>query len=72
MLNKLDMLVITLQGVAGRLGDSLEERQEGATAVEYGLMVALISVAIIATVALLGGELNRLFTRVLTQLQGIA
>ena len=28
--------------------------EEGATAVEYGLMVALIAVVIIATVALLG------------------
>lgn len=43
---------------------------EGATAVEYGLMVALIAVAIIVTVTLLGGELNRLFTIVLTALQG--
>ncbi|GAA2529934.1 Flp family type IVb pilin [Pilimelia columellifera] len=33
----------------------------GATAVEYGLMVALIAVAIIATVTLLGGSLDGLF-----------
>lgn len=37
---------------------------EGATAVEYGLMVALIAVAIIATVTALGGALNGLFTQV--------
>jgi pilus assembly protein Flp/PilA len=36
----------------------------GATAVEYGLMVALIAVAIIATVTALGGQLNTLFTSV--------
>jgi pilus assembly protein Flp/PilA len=35
--------------------------KEGATAVEYGLMVALIAVAIIVTVTAIGGELNRLF-----------
>ena len=35
---------------------------EGATAVEYGLMVALIAVAIIATVSALGGKLGTLFT----------
>ena len=36
----------------------------GATAVEYGLMVALIAVAIIATVLALGGKLNTLFTQI--------
>jgi pilus assembly protein Flp/PilA len=35
--------------------------ERGATAVEYGLMVALIAVAIIATVLALGGKLNTLF-----------
>ena len=34
---------------------------EGATAVEYGVMVALIAAAIIAMVLLLGGALNDLF-----------
>jgi len=38
--------------------------EKGATAVEYGLMVALIAVAIIATVTALGGGLNGLFTKV--------
>ena len=42
--------------------------EEGATAVEYGVMVALIAIAIIATVTALGGELNRLFTLVVTKL----
>lgn len=34
---------------------------EGATAVEYGLMVALIAVAIIGAVTLLGTNLSGLF-----------
>ncbi len=38
--------------------------EDGPTAVEYGLMVALIAVAIIATVKLLGGKLNTTFTTV--------
>ena len=38
--------------------------ERGATAVEYGLMVALIAVAIIATVLALGGKLNTLFQTV--------
>ena len=37
---------------------------KGATAVEYGLMVALIAVAIIGTVGALGGKLNGLFTQI--------
>ncbi len=35
--------------------------EEGATAVEYGLMVALIAVVIIGAVTLLGGRLDALF-----------
>jgi pilus assembly protein Flp/PilA len=38
--------------------------EKGATAVEYGLLVGLIAVAIIATVTLLGDQLNALFTQV--------
>jgi pilus assembly protein Flp/PilA len=38
--------------------------EKGATAVEYGLMVALIAVAIIGTVTALGGGLNQLFTQI--------
>ena len=45
-------------------GRSIARRQEGATAVEYGLMVALIAIAIIVTVALLGGNLSNLFGKV--------
>lgn len=36
--------------------------ERGATAVEYGLMVALIAVVIIAAVAALGGVLDTSFT----------
>lgn len=53
---------VTLQSfVADRKNDD-----KGATAVEYGLMVALIAVAIITTVTLLGTNLNGLFTRIAT------
>lgn len=34
---------------------------KGATAVEYGLMVALIAVAVIVAVTALGGQLSDLF-----------
>jgi pilus assembly protein Flp/PilA len=39
----------------------VERDEKGATAVEYGLMVGLIAVAIIGTVLLLGGQLDALF-----------
>ncbi|MEO5980980.1 MAG: Flp family type IVb pilin [Pedococcus sp.] len=35
--------------------------ERGATAVEYGLMVALIAIIIIASVALLGNNLSGIF-----------
>jgi pilus assembly protein Flp/PilA len=40
--------------------------EEGATAVEYGLMVALIAVVIIIAVALLGTNLSTKFNNVAT------
>jgi pilus assembly protein Flp/PilA len=40
----------------------------GATAIEYGLIAAGISVAIIAVVNTLGGQLQNTFTNVSTQL----
>lgn len=42
--------------------------EEGATAIEYGLIAALISVAAIASMTALGGSLTGLFTTVQTNL----
>lgn len=39
----------------------LATRDRGATAVEYGLMVALIAVVIIGVVTTLGGEIAAMF-----------
>jgi pilus assembly protein Flp/PilA len=38
--------------------------EEGATAVEYGLMVALIAAVIIVIVGTLGGQINTAFSNV--------
>ena len=38
--------------------------EKGATAVEYGIMVALIAVVIIVAVTLLGGNLSSMFNNV--------
>jgi pilus assembly protein Flp/PilA len=40
------------------------KEEEGATAVEYGIMVALIAVVIIATVVIVGTKLNATFKSV--------
>lgn len=44
--------------------NSLRTEDDGATAVEYGLMVALIAVVIIVAVTALGGTLNDIFVGV--------
>lgn len=38
--------------------------ESGATAIEYGLIVALIAVVIITAVTTIGGKLNNAFTTV--------
>lgn len=42
--------------------------EKGATAIEYGLLAALIAVAIIATVYALGTNLNAMFKSVSTSI----
>jgi pilus assembly protein Flp/PilA len=46
--------------------------ESGATAIEYGLIAALISVVIIATLTLLGNTLNQTFVTVEEGLAGAA
>ena len=54
----------TLASLVAVAQDRLKNEEKGATAVEYGLMVGLIAVVIIAAVTLLGTELEGLFTDV--------
>lgn len=42
--------------------------EEGVTAIEYGLIAALIAVVIIGAVQVLGGGLNQVFTDINTAL----
>ncbi len=46
----------------------LRKEDTGATAVEYGLMVSLIAVVIIAAVTLVGVNLNGIFNTIATAL----
>lgn len=45
------------------LSARLHREEKGATAVEYGIMVALIAVVIIIAVTALGGTLTDMFTQ---------
>ncbi|MDQ0800401.1 Flp family type IVb pilin [Arthrobacter sp. SLBN-112] len=56
-------LIALVSGVKNRL-----ESEKGATAVEYGLLVALIAAVIIVVVAALGGQINTAFNTVSGQL----
>ena len=60
--------LLALAYVTGhRLEKRFEDRKDrGATAVEYGLLVALIAAVIVATVVLLGGKINTAFNTVNT------
>jgi pilus assembly protein Flp/PilA len=69
MQNLMKFVIAVQLGVSG-LRDRAGDRQRGATAVEYGLMVALIAIVIIAAVTLLGGNLSGLFNKVAASVSG--
>ncbi|MFJ5959343.1 Flp family type IVb pilin [Pseudarthrobacter oxydans] len=56
-------VIAYIAGIKGRLTS-----EKGATAVEYGLLVALIAAVIIAIVVTLGTQINTAFTTVSNQL----
>jgi len=59
MLEKIQLMAMMF------IGDLKADRDErGATAVEYGLMVALIAAVIVTIVATLGTQVNAAFTTV--------
>lgn len=48
----------------------LKRNDSGATAIEYGLIAALVAVAIIGTLTTLGTDLGNIFADVSTELKG--
>jgi len=65
-MNAISAYLTTLVFVAQqRLGKATK----GATAVEYGLLVALIAAVLIAVVTVLGGNLSALFAKVATAIK---
>ena len=62
-------MITYLQAVASVLTGVFDHKSErGATAVEYGIMVAAIAVAIIIVVFALGGQISTLFGNVSSQI----
>jgi pilus assembly protein Flp/PilA len=61
------MLMLTLPSPAQLLSNFLED-EGGATAIEYGLIAALIAVVIIASLTVLGYNLERTFGQVASSL----
>jgi pilus assembly protein Flp/PilA len=47
-----------------KMNSKLANKEEGATMVEYGLLVALIAVVCIGAVTALGGSLSTMFTNI--------
>lgn len=61
-------LLQVVQWILARLGALRDGIERGAAAVEYGLLVALIAVAIIGAVIALGGKVKGTFTCVANSL----
>ncbi len=57
-------MLVMVQIALGDLADRARNQDRGATAVEYGLMVALIAGVIVIAVTALGGKLNTIFETV--------
>ena len=57
-------LMVSMLAFVSGIKNRFSDEEKGATAVEYGIMVALIAVVIIGAVTLLGGNLSTLFTTV--------
>ena len=68
-MNLFHQIAVMLQVGLGKLTD--ERRSDrGVTAAEYGLILALVAIAIIAAVTLLGGSLSSIFTSASNSISG--
>ncbi|MCF3137753.1 Flp family type IVb pilin [Paenarthrobacter sp. AR 02] len=60
----MNTLMFNMMAFVAGVKDRFTNEEKGATAVEYGIMVALIAVAIIIAVGALGTNLNEAFTTI--------
>lgn len=63
-MDKLMKLVVAVQL---RMMGAFDEKEKGATATEYALLVTFIAIAIVAGVTLFGTALDTFFTRIATK-----
>jgi len=61
-------LYLVLLSFVSTAADRVRSNDEGATAVEYGLMVALIAAIIVGIVGTLGGQVQNAFQTVSSQM----
>lgn len=57
--------------VRALLGLYAPQAREGQGLVEYGLAIVLVAIAIVALLALLGDQLNNVFSRITSSIQGV-
>jgi pilus assembly protein Flp/PilA len=66
-------IFVTLRRLVARVqAAALLKKEEGASLVEYALLVGLIAVVCIAAITLLGQDISSLFSRLAVKLEGIA
>lgn len=66
-------ILASARRLAARIqGAALLKKEEGASLVEYGLLVGLIAVVCIGAITLLGQDISSLFSRIATKLTNVA
>ncbi|MEW1805641.1 Flp family type IVb pilin [Pseudarthrobacter sp. NPDC080039] len=61
-------LMVSMMAFVAGVKDRFTRDEKGATAVEYGLLVALIAAVIVVIVATLGTQINAAFTKISNEL----
>ena len=56
---------------SSRITKFLREKEEGASLVEYGLLVGLIAVICLGAIQLLGQDISSMFSRIAVALSGL-
>ena len=67
-MNAVSILTMVITGARRRVHRL--QHEAGLETVEYALIAALVAVVAITTITLLGGEIDRVFTDILTAIQG--
>ena len=63
------LLILTLNGLIMNFIKNFIAEEDGVTAIEYGLIAALIAVAIVGVVTTVGTDLGKVFEKISTSLK---